>query len=375
MAVSGGLLIYGVEEDKDTRVAKEITPVPLNGLEERLHSIAGSSIAPTPSFDVEIVKENDGDADGGVVVIIPPSPVAPHQVKDRYPCRSGTVNAYLSEPEVDRLYAQRRALAGPPPSIDDLLEVDFDAPASANGVSVPAGVGQLTMVVRPIASDLLHPRGAWQNEPLSEAVRAALGRQSRRFNNIQLKRLFSELSSWAPMQAAGWSTESPAHPPSQFFPQVSIGATLTYPACLSFQVRWGLVVTRGDTTMEGRRELYRSAREFEVIRDLTACLAIAGEYYGEINGAAIHVVAARLAGFDGAKSECATSSAPAPPTPASTLPSAPDGVEGVAQPSALNLRDEPETLTRALIERWLPQFYRDQYGRDAFDLVVARRRT
>lgn len=375
MTVNGGVLIYGVDENKETRVASDVPRVPLNGLEERLRSIAGSRITPTPSFDVEIVRENDDDPEGVVLLVIPPSPIAPHQVNNRYPCRSGTTNAYLSEPEVDRLYAQRRLLAGPPPSIDELLDDDFVVPPGADGLSVPTGVGQLALVVRAVASDFVHPHGAWQEEPLSEAIRAALRRQSQRFNNIQLTRVFSELSSWVPMQAAGWTAGSAQQQPSEFFPQVRYGATLTYPGRLSFLARWGLVVTRGDNTLDGRQELYRSAREFEVIRDLTAFLAIASEYFAEVNGAGVLVAGARLAGFGGAKSECATGSAPFPPTPASGLPAAPDGVSGVVRQSALSIRDEPERTSRAVIERWLPQFYRDEYGRDAFELIVASRQT
>jgi hypothetical protein len=42
MTVNGGVLIYGVGEDKQTRVATAIVPQPLNGVEERF----GRSPAP-----------------------------------------------------------------------------------------------------------------------------------------------------------------------------------------------------------------------------------------------------------------------------------------------------------------------------------------
>jgi hypothetical protein len=145
---------------------------------------------------------------------------------------------------------------------------------------------------------------------------------------------------------------------------------MTYPARLSFQARWGLVVEDPRSS----QELYRCAREFEVIRDATACLAIAGEYFAEVDGAGLLVAGARLTGFDGAKSQWATNCAPAiPPERLLALPGAPDGVRGTARVNALDLRDEPEATARVLLERWLPQFYRDEYERDAFEIVVPRR--
>src|ERR1035438_3949191 len=77
MTVNGGVLLYGVDEDRTTRVATAIPRVRLAGLEERLRAIAGSRIAPMPDFDVETVVENERDAEGVVVVVIPPSTLAP----------------------------------------------------------------------------------------------------------------------------------------------------------------------------------------------------------------------------------------------------------------------------------------------------------
>jgi len=108
--------------------------------------------------------------------------------------------------------------------------------------------------------------------------------------------------------------------------------------------------------------------------DATSCLAIAGEYFAEVDGAGLLVAGIRLTGFDGAKSECATNCAPAvPPGPILGLPGAPDGVVGTARANALDLRDEPEWTSRVLIERWLPQFFRDEHGRDTFEIVIPRR--
>jgi hypothetical protein len=54
------------------------------------------------------------------------------------------------------------------------------------------------------------------------------------------------------------------------------------------------------------------------------------------------------------------------------LPGVPE-VTGTARVNALDLRDEPEKTARLLIERWLPQFYRDEHVRDPFEVAVPGR--
>ena len=56
MALNGGVLVYGVEEDKDTGVAAEIKPVPLKQVEERIRQIAGSGVSPPVDLDVHFNK-------------------------------------------------------------------------------------------------------------------------------------------------------------------------------------------------------------------------------------------------------------------------------------------------------------------------------
>jgi hypothetical protein len=141
---------------------------------------------------------------------------------------------------------------------------------------------------------------------------------------------------------------------------------MAYPARLSFQARWGLVVPM---TVAGQ-EAYRVARELEVIRDVPALLATAGEYFAEVAGAGLLVAGARLRGFAGAKSVRLIDMG-SMIAPVAALPDAPDGVRGTARSSALALRDQPEETARELIERWLPAFYRD--ASDPFREVVPAR--
>ena len=111
MTINGGVLVYGVDEDQDTRLATDVKKFPLGGVEEKMQQVVGSRIAPACEVEVVPITENDEDTDGVVTVIVPPSSMAPHQVARRYPRRVGTTTDYLEEPEVARLYERRRELA------------------------------------------------------------------------------------------------------------------------------------------------------------------------------------------------------------------------------------------------------------------------
>lgn len=77
MTVSGGVIVYGVDEDESR--ASAIVELPLSGVEEKLRQVAGSLITPTPYFDVHAIASPDDDKIGVVVLAIPASSLAPHQ--------------------------------------------------------------------------------------------------------------------------------------------------------------------------------------------------------------------------------------------------------------------------------------------------------
>src|SRR5664280_1123713 len=52
MTVNGGVLLYGVDEDPATGLAKELCPIETRGVEERLRNIAGTRISPTPRVSI-----------------------------------------------------------------------------------------------------------------------------------------------------------------------------------------------------------------------------------------------------------------------------------------------------------------------------------
>lgn len=367
MTVNEGTLAYGVDADKSTGVVRAITPIPLAGVEERLHQIAGSQIQPTADFKVKSIADPNDPTVGVVAVLIPASSLAPHQVNGRYPSRRGTTTEYLDEREIERLYRQRQALSGGATSSGMLL--DEYAVAQLDGFQVGDGTGTLTLVVRPAGPDISHPAGAWQQNALQNAVQEARQRHASRFANITLVRTFAALGEWKPDEARGWAATNAgfqiAGTAPNADPEVLMGAALAYPATLSFRAFFGL--RRGEH--HPSIHTYTTAREADVVYELVAMLAITGEYLADVLGGGHLLVASSLSGFQGAVSSFTTDTlGSVADLEAAKLPVAASGVDRVERTSAAELRDKPERVARLLIERWLPSFYADD--RDLFDTIV-----
>lgn len=105
MARAGGVILYGVEEDKVRRVASAITPVPVDGAEERIRA-STNDVEPRLAFEVEVLRSTPDAERGVVAVIVPPSPSWPHMVDGRYPVREGTTTRYLSDSETREAMTQ-----------------------------------------------------------------------------------------------------------------------------------------------------------------------------------------------------------------------------------------------------------------------------
>jgi hypothetical protein len=363
MTVSGGVIVYGVDEEESR--ASAIVELPLSGVEEKLRQVAGSLITPTPYFDVHAIASPDDDKIGVVVLAIPASSLAPHQTNNRYPYRRGTTTDYLDERTVERLYRQRHELSGAAMRTSTLLDQDFVG--TLNGMEVRNGTGRLILVVRPAASDASHPAGAWQESVLKDAVYQGAGAQAQRFNNSSLVRTFNALSHWEPWQALGWRASNapiPNTPPLNYAPDSYLAANLAYPARLSFEGFWALNVPGSGPVPD-----YLCAREIDVARELIAMLAVAGQYFASVDGGGHLLVGSQLSGFDRGRSQFATEIEPR--RFAADLPEAPDGVTSGASTSALDLRDTPEQVARTLIDRWLPAFFKDLLGdRDLLDTLI-----
>lgn len=173
MTVNGGTILYGVVENRETRVATKLQPQTLMGAEERIQQVVGTRIAPSPGIEVIPIPSPTDAAEGIVAVVVAPSLAAPHQVDGRYLARRGSTTEYLEEAEVERLYRVRQEAQWSSPQE---VSLRFKQPPQRGSESFPldAGVGVLEIVVSCPAGR--HPRSPWLREALDETVMAAESR-------------------------------------------------------------------------------------------------------------------------------------------------------------------------------------------------------
>jgi schlafen family protein len=112
MANDGGVLVFGVGEDHHGQPT-QLAPIALHGAAERITAIARSAISPAPELEIRTLTKSSENGIGYLVVIIPPSPVAPHMVtvgkENRFYGRTAKSNTPLSEAEIARLYERRKS--------------------------------------------------------------------------------------------------------------------------------------------------------------------------------------------------------------------------------------------------------------------------
>jgi hypothetical protein len=107
MAVLGGYLVYGVDEDKSKhRFTVDAMKLPV-GLHETVDAVARSRITPPLNVSPFLVPDLDDTTRGFLVIEIPPSPDAPHMVEGIYWGRSETGKVRLIDADVERLILAR----------------------------------------------------------------------------------------------------------------------------------------------------------------------------------------------------------------------------------------------------------------------------
>lgn len=166
MSTDGGALLYGIGEDEAGRLTIP-APIALEGAAERVDQIVSTSIAEVPYIDVRSYPFADDPSRGYLLVIVPQSARAPHQVTVRgnlrFYGRGATGNRILTEGEVARLYQRRQSWEV---NADQLL-------AEAVGAArfEPQGhLGYLHAFARPVAPD----RAIWDRAVASAGARDAL---------------------------------------------------------------------------------------------------------------------------------------------------------------------------------------------------------
>jgi hypothetical protein len=148
MTVDGGSLLYGLGEDENGRLTV-LAPVELAGAPERIAQIVETSISEPPFVRIQTLPLEEDPSKGYVLVIVPQSPRAPHQVISagdmRYYGRGAKGNRVLSEAEVAALYARRERWEV---DREDLLRDELARAPEAN-----SELGYLLAFARPVVPD------------------------------------------------------------------------------------------------------------------------------------------------------------------------------------------------------------------------------
>ncbi len=122
-AVDGGRILYGADQPTSNGPIT-LTPFDTANLAERLANIARSGLIDPPlrirCVDIESLRH---PGQGYLLVVIPPSPDAPHQVKHRYRGRVDRTNVELSDAEVRRVIRERQLADR---DIESLLAEEID---------------------------------------------------------------------------------------------------------------------------------------------------------------------------------------------------------------------------------------------------------
>jgi hypothetical protein len=167
MSTAGGVLLYGVGEDEHKRLTVR-SPIALVGAADRLDQIAQTSITEVPHVEFREYPLPGDPARGFLLIIVPPSPRAPHQVTvnsdRRFYGRAEKGNRLLSEAEVAALYARRQHQG-----------VDLQARLTEAIAHVPykptdQDVGVLYAIAQPVPPD----QGLWDRAEIAAGTRAKL---------------------------------------------------------------------------------------------------------------------------------------------------------------------------------------------------------
>jgi hypothetical protein len=143
LAVDGGSYIIGLDEDVPD--GNPLHPVPLERLCERIEQIAHTRIHPPLQVESTPLQSVTNPELGYVVVNVPASPLAPHQVDGVYYGRGDKMRRRLSDAEVERLF-QRRAkwAAGAEADLRQFMEL--------HNAESPGAFPQLFLIARPAAA-------------------------------------------------------------------------------------------------------------------------------------------------------------------------------------------------------------------------------
>lgn len=302
MSIQGGVIVVGVGETS-AALADRIVPLPLAGTPERIQQVIDARVSPSLVVEIEALPEAGGTNDGLIVVFVPPSLNAPHQFDDRYPARAGATTRWLSEPEIEALYARRRELKSAPQGAAGLEE--FTSPPGIQDI-VRGGIGRMRVLVRP-PTQARHPATPRLRAALAAAHATAVDRSADLIMPDLDPHALDFLRAWEPRGSLGWSAGMASDDFAALRRGVLVAGTYVYDQAFSFLVTIPLV--------SDERE-WRCAYEHLWVTQLFAVLSLSAAFYATMPEASLLRVDLDLTGLENSTSYEATqgeiSSASAP---------------------------------------------------------------
>jgi hypothetical protein len=295
MTTAGGTILIGVGEDADKRPTVR-NPIRLAGAAERIAQIVQTSIAEVPQVLFRPYPLPSDASLGFLLVIVPPSPRAPHQVivgdDRRFYGRGAKGNRRLPEQELALLYARR-----------ERLQVDLDARLEEVVRTTPYrsgddDYGHIYAFVQPVPPD----QSIWDAATVRAGGVGALQEQLSRATREVIVQAgvggsFGGHHYWFPVGAEAMRMAQMAEdPPRDDLIDALCDITLNFDGravLFSGGVVRRVIEGAGDTT--GQRYIY----EDQMVGNLAALLAFAGAlfgtaaYYGAVD---VGVLVTNLAG-------------------------------------------------------------------------------
>jgi hypothetical protein len=267
MSIDGGVVLVGLAEEDG--VATAITPIELKGATERVQQVIDANVSPALSVEVTSLREKDGDEKGVLVISVPASWSAPHEYESRFPARAGATTRYLSEREIEALYARRWELRQ-----QGDLQTGMQGHQLPPGVRLEIGdaVGLMRLHVRPPGSLRLplEPHiGPALREATTEAAATVEGFMRPEFHPKSL----DLLQRWEPAGTLGWRA-------GRFLQgglplSVMVGAMYRYGAGFSFTVTIDLAEGLEPDAGDGAR----CAHEHHWAIEAMTLLSVAGRFF------------------------------------------------------------------------------------------------
>lgn len=280
MSTAGGSILYGVGEDANKRLTMP-NPIVLADAGDRIAQVVQTSIAEVPHIEFKHYALRDDPTKGYLLVVVPPSPRAPHQVTvgndRRFYGRGAKGNRRLSEQEVALLYAQRQQ-----------REVNLAARLQEVVQSVPyvpegPDAGSVYAFAQPVPPD----QGVWDAAAAAagglDALKGRIAQAARRMvTKIEFDPSFRQMAHWHRVGADAWRMASqPEDPPRSDFIEFLSDITFNIDGrCVLFAAGAARRVSEqmGQPDSEGRKYLF----ERTIAGNLAAFLAAVAVLYEQV---------------------------------------------------------------------------------------------